>query len=132
MKNIEKDFEKLKEIFCDNENKSCRMIYMSELIGENKNNDLIEFINKGLIKIYAFADITYEGRFKGSAYIFKDFLDRGNCGETLGLDGDFNFILSTLIQTMIYCLNSTSFKDKKLYDFDRSEIIRKLKRIVSE
>ncbi|MDD5589177.1 MAG: hypothetical protein PHP92_03935 [Candidatus Nanoarchaeia archaeon] len=127
-----KDFDKFKEIFYNNQEELCRNIYLSELIGEHKNDDLLEFLKKGLIKLYGFADITYEGRFRALACIFKGFLDGDQGGKTLGLNSDFNFILSTLIQTIIYCLNSTSFKDKKLHDFDKLEIIRKLKRIVPE
>ena len=71
----------------------------------------------------------WEQRFKTLVETLKDFTDRSNAGRNFDICAELDFELKQLCRSLVYLLNSTSYrKGNKYYDFDKIEIDSKLGR----
>lgn len=88
---------------------------------------VLEAKNLDIYETYTFPR-KGKDRFISCVWVLKQSIDRTNLGEAFEIDEKLYAELKTLLASLMYLVNSTSFKIGKYQDFDKFEIDRKLNR----
>lgn len=93
----------------------------------NQVKSVLEAKNLDIYETYTFSR-KGKDRFISCIWVLKQLIDKTNLGEAFEIDEKLYVELKTLLASLMYLINSTSFRIGKYQDFDKFEIDKKLGR----